>query len=134
MSSILSLTRSDALSFARVQYQALAQRAAGLLENEADREAIRQLALLWDARLAKLANLGSAAPLSEDTVGVLFHLATTIGGNLPADVVAEWVDAFPDAVADLFPPSAVTYRLEQGEASPTRAAAVRGKSKLALAA
>lgn len=130
---MLSLTRSDALSFARVQYQALAQRAVGLLENEKDREAIRQLALLWDARLARLSSLGGAAPLTEDTVGVLLHLAATVGSNLPADVVAEWVDAFPDAVADLFPPSAVTYRLAQSDPSPTRSAA-RRTTKIALAA
>lgn len=136
----LNVTRSEALSYARIQYQVLAERALRTPRSEAEREAIRRLAGLWDAKLAWTSSLGSEVRLDDETVAVLVHLAGIVGQDLPEDAVTEWLDAFPDAVADLFPPSAVTYRLEDGAgtatptAATTRAPRRKRQPKLALAA
>lgn len=113
-----SITRSEALNSARLQYRALAERARG---EATDAEAlyIDGLATSWDSELERLASLGSWITVREDVLNAIVQLIGKVSrASITHDALVEWVDAFPDAVADLFPPSASTYQLLGNKAAP----------------
>jgi truncated hemoglobin YjbI len=110
---VLDLTRSEAIHQARAHYALLIYRAR---ETVGDDEYIRRLGEEWDRELARLANLGSALTIRPETATTLRRLIErSASPTISRDTLMEWLDAFPDAVADLFPPSAVTYRLVSAE-------------------
>jgi len=130
---MLNIRRTDALSFARVQYQLLAKRAVDAAKNEADRKTIRRLVRLWDDRLARLSALGAAVVIDDDALRVLLDLANTVAGEVPAEDLVDWLDAFPDTVAGLFP-GALTFRMAAATKPEVPATTGNNQSSLALAA
>ncbi|MGD0020100.1 MAG: hypothetical protein ABSD62_12670 [Candidatus Limnocylindrales bacterium] len=130
---MLNISRTDALSFARVQYQLLAKRAVDAAHSEAERKSMRRLVRLWDDRLARLSALGATVVVDDDALRVLLDLAGTVAGDVAADDLVDWLDAFPDTVAGLFP-GALTYRIEATAAPAVPATTGNRQPSLALAA
>jgi hypothetical protein len=130
---MLNISRTDALSFARVQYQLLAKRAVDAAHSEAERKSMRRLVRLWDDRLARLSALGGTVVVDENALRVLVDLAGTVAGDVAADDLVDWLDAFPDTVAGLFP-GALTYRIEATPAPAAPATTGNRQPSLALAA
>lgn len=64
---------------------------------------------------------------------VLVDLANTVAGDVAADDLVDWLDAFPDTVAGLFP-GALTYRIEATTKPEVRATTGNRQPSLALAA
>lgn len=130
---MLNIRRTDALSFARVQYQLLAKRAVDAAKNEADRKTIRRLVRLWDDRLARLSALGGTVVVNENALSVLLDLSSTVAGDVAAEDLVDWLDAFPDTVAGLFP-GALTFRMEATTEPKVQATTANNQSSFALAA
>jgi hypothetical protein len=127
---MITVTGSEALSYARVELLRLAARA--METSEPDREYICQLADSWANRLAEMSRAASPGHVSEESWRVLDRLTSTINNPaLTGDALVEWVDAFPEAVTDLLANKAV-------EAVPAPVLPVRrsgnNQSTLALAA
>ncbi len=136
---MLTLNRSEALTFARLHYQALLAKVLEAVDEPAERDQVERLAAAWDEKLVRLAALGPTVRLDERSARILVRLTERIHSDrLTRDALVDWVDAFPDAVADLFPPSRLTYRLEDGPGAAAARAAEssprRRPAKLALAA
>jgi hypothetical protein len=113
----IAFTRSEALNLARTHYRLLIERARNVTN---DHEYVERLGAEWDRELARLAGLGSALIVRSETFETVARLIERSGNpSAPADVVIEWLDAFPDSIADLFPPSAATYRLVAAGAPAT---------------
>jgi len=116
---MLFLTRAEALAQARSDFMSYVERAmrAGVV----DATFASDLGRHWDRRLAALARIGSDFPVSTDVIAAMQVLSKAIRGELDPDAAVMWLDVFPDRIADLFPPSAVTFRLvdeqEQEEAA-----------------
>jgi len=106
-------TRLEALTEARLAFRMYVER---LERSEIlPAEFVHGLAADWDRRLNALGRIGSALPVSDEVLAALRYLARELEEpNLDADAEIRWLDAFPDAVADLFPPSAVTFQIESG--------------------
>jgi len=105
-------TRSEAINLARGHYLLLVERARSL---RGKREFVDRLSAEWDAELRRLAAFGSSLIVPAETYIAVRRLIDRSGSEaVPADSLLDWIDAFPEAVADLFPPSAVTYRLVPG--------------------
>lgn len=130
---MLNISRTDALSFARVQYQSLAKRAVDAAQSEAERKSMQRLVRLWDDRLARLSALGGTVVVDENALRVLLDLASTVAGDVAADDLVDWLDAFPDTVAGLFP-GALTYRIEATTEPEVPATTGNRQPSLALAA
>jgi hypothetical protein len=98
------------MSHARLVLGLLANRA---LEGEGERkEEIRLLAALWDERLERLSRIGRQMTVSPGAEAALAFLeSTAMAMDLGPDDQLAWLDAYPDAVADLFPPSVQSYFL-----------------------
>jgi hypothetical protein len=93
---------------------------------------VRGLWSTWDAHLKWLASLGSGIPIREETLDALIRLARRAGHEaLPADALVDWVDAFPEVVAEMFPPSASTFTIlrEEPRAVARRAEPASGNAK-----
>jgi len=107
---MLSLTRAEALAQARRDFGTYVER---ILETQAVPPAyVHELGRYWDRRLAALARLGSDFPVSPDVLSAMALLARALRSpEMDSDAVVRWLDTFPDRIADLFPPSAVTFRL-----------------------
>jgi len=129
---MFEMTRSEAINVARLQYQVLAERARAVAEDQVDY--IDRLVLDWDQELERLAGFGRGIAARPEVVDAVIRLVERLSAEtVTADVLLGWIDAFPDAVADLFPPSAATYRLVEAPASRQSAAGNR-QPALALAA
>jgi hypothetical protein len=126
---MLSVTRAEALTQARLEFQRYVERL--LTEDRLPREYVAELGLYWDKRLASLARLGSGLLINPEVVSSLMVLARAVRDpDMDVDAAVRWLDVFPDRVADLFPPSDVTFRLidaaeqrEMGETVQTGAMA-----------
>jgi hypothetical protein len=111
---MLLLTRAVALAQARSDFMAYVDRA--LQAGAVDPTYASDLGRHWDRRLAALARIGSDFPVSEDVVSAMRVLSKSIRApGLDPDAAVMWLDVFPDRIADLFPPSAVTFRLVDQE-------------------
>jgi hypothetical protein len=114
----MTLTRETALNDARRELHALAERVLASREQLAPR--VNVLVELWEGRLVELSRMGSHLPVPRETQAALDFLSQSIcSETLDPDAQLRWLDAYPDAVADLFPPSAVTYRLVDDDDSDT---------------
>ena len=110
--SARSLTRRTALDTARVLYLYLVNRALEI--EDADRAYIADTARHWEDRLRELM-LRSDATVSDETGEAFAYLARVVTSpQLDDDAVLTWVDAYPEAVANLFPPSQSTFRVLEG--------------------
>ena len=130
------VTRSEALNYARFQYLMIRDRAL-LGADEALVAYVRGLADTWDAHLKRLASLGSGIKVRSETVDALVRLARRAGTeSMPPDALVDWVDAFPEAVAEMFPPSESTFTLvhEVRRTEDQPASRIRTKSAELLAA
>jgi hypothetical protein len=128
-------TRAEALAQARADLAVLATQVAAL---GIDAAYVGELHQHWDDRLAALGRIGSHVPVSSEVAAAIMFLATTVRSpDLDQHARVRWLDAFPDAIADLFPPSAVTYQIrtakEPAVATPRRSKA-RLREELASAA
>lgn len=65
---MLNINRTDALPFARMQYQSLAKRAMDAAQSEAERKSVLRLVHLWDDRLARLSALGGTVVVGENAL------------------------------------------------------------------
>jgi hypothetical protein len=113
-------TRVGALTHARAAY---AQLVARVLAGEFDdARFVRSLATSWDERLAFLAQFRSDASLSEETRAALDFLTENIltAQIEDSEAMVQWLDAYPNAVAELFPPSALTFDViwQSGDPGP----------------
>lgn len=105
-----SITRQVALQTARAVYRTVVERAIAL--PGADAEYLISLASAWDTKLRQLVSVGSEAIVSDEAQAAFDYVTATVSsGTLDADALTRWVDAYPDAVAELFPPSALTFTL-----------------------
>jgi hypothetical protein len=105
-----SVTRAEALTQARIDFQAYVERL--VQANRLSAEYVSDLGHYWDRRLAALSRLGSNLLISPEVVSALSVLAREVRDrDLDDDAAVRWLDLFPDRVADLFPPSDVTFRL-----------------------
>lgn len=107
---MMSLTRAQALTQARLEFSHYVERIAQ--SGQLPGPYLADIGRYWDRRLDGLSRLGSDLPVSSDVVSSLMTLARELRiPDLDPDAAVRWVDKFPDRVADLFPPSAVTFRL-----------------------
>jgi hypothetical protein len=80
-----------------------------------------------------LSALGAAVVIDDDALRVLLDLANTVAGEVPAEDLVDWLDAFPDTVAGLFP-GALTFRMAAATEPEVPATTGNNQSSLALAA
>jgi len=103
-----TLTRGSALESARRTYHMLVSRA--IETQNVDRAYVLALAREWDRRLIELVvGFRADVALSEHvqlSFETLDSAVRDIGDD--EDAIVRLVDAYPDAVANLFPPSAAT--------------------------
>ena len=106
-----SLTRQDALAGARATYQQLVARA--LLLDGVDAVYVAALASEWTAHLDFLARFRSDASIADEVHAALRFVSENAIATPSddGDGLVRWVDAYPSAVADLFPPSALTFKV-----------------------
>lgn len=111
-----SLTRFEALTQARHDFLLYVDRVAQ--EGRLSPAYLSDLGRYWDRRLAALARIGAEVPVADAVVASLWILSREIRHDeMDPDAALRWIDVFPDRVADLFPPSDVTFRLiDQEEA------------------
>jgi hypothetical protein len=132
---MISVTASEALSYARLELYRLAVRAID--ETPAEQKYIFGLAESWAARLAEMSRGASMARVSDEAWRVLDRLTATINNPaLKGEALVEWVDAFPEAVVDLLADRLVLAEPAPApvEARPARHVAGNNQSALALAA
>ena len=111
-----ALTRKSAIDTARQTYQTLVERA--LRCNGADVEYVLALRKTWDDRLAALADIGRFdTSLPDHTQRRFDFLQGAVNVVLDDDALLRWLDAFPEAIAELMPPSASTFRQKIGDAT-----------------
>jgi hypothetical protein len=137
---MINLTRSEALSYARVELLRLAMRATEV--EGSNSEYICRLADTWAAALGQMSKTVSASLVNDESWRVLNRLTATINDpTLTPDAMVEWVDAFPEAVSDLLaePVAEVVsevavYSEVAAKAVTTATRAGNNQSALALAA
>jgi hypothetical protein len=123
----VTLTRQVALGAAELTFAALARRARALSN---DAGYVDALAALWTAKLRSLAVFRANPTLKEETASALEQLTAAVNRVPDRDVdgLLRWLDAFPGAVAQLFPPSESTFRVEVANPRPARETTVSEKS------
>ncbi len=137
---MINLTRSEALSYARVELLRLAMRASEV--EGANREYICRLAETWAATLGQMSKAVSASLVTDESWRVLNRLTDTINDPaLAPDAMVEWVDAFPEAVSDLLAelvvdaaPEVAVYTEVTSTVVARRRTEANNQSTLALAA
>lgn len=102
-----ALTRHTALESARLLYSELVDKA--LTAEGADVDYLRTVAHDSDARLDGLMRYRSDVTLPEHAQATFEFLRRSILDPADSDALMRWVETFPDAVADLFPPSGATF-------------------------
>jgi hypothetical protein len=101
---VLTPPRSDALANARYTYAKLADRAYRAHDDPKGQSYVVALATAWERKLTEL----QPAYVSDDEATVLDHLAATVSDpDLSRDALIEWLDAFPAAIAEMFPTGTV---------------------------
>lgn len=117
----VTLSRQVALGAAELTFGALVRRAHTLSNDPGYVEA---MAVTWIAKLRSLAMFRTNATLRDETAAALEQLTAAVN-RVPDDDVdglLRWLDAFPGAVSQLFPPSESTFHVEvktPRPASPT---------------
>jgi hypothetical protein len=130
---MMQLTRGLALGQARADLGQYMLRV--LRDGLVDEEYAFGLARLWDRRLAGLARLGPELPVADDVAKSLMLLSRELRvDDLDPDVAVRWLDVYPDSVADLFPPSAVTFRLVDDEEADADASTAQTRRQISAAA
>jgi hypothetical protein len=127
------LTRAEALAQARSDFASYIDWVVGT--RHVPRDWAYGLGRYWDRRLSSLARLGSDLPVAPEVTAALMLLSRSIRErDLDPDAALRWVDAFPDGVADLFPPSAVTFKLLDDQIEAEAEQAPRPRTSIASAA
>lgn len=105
------LTRHVALGAASLTYAALVARARNLSD---DPDYVDALCATWTAKIHSLAMFRTNPSVSEETESALRLLTEAVNRTQDEDVDAllRWLDVFPSAVAELFPPSESTFRVQ----------------------
>jgi hypothetical protein len=104
---VLTPPRSDALANARYTYAKLADRAYQAQDNPKGQSFVVTLATAWERQLTEL----QPAYVSDDEATVLDHLVATVSDpGLSRDALVEWLDAFPAAIAEMFPAGTVALQ------------------------
>jgi hypothetical protein len=110
------LSREAAIVSARQRYRALVDKTLSLAANDGERMFVRDLGVAWDERLSELRlSTRLDMSLSDHTARRFDFLVSAITGHLDRDSALRWCDAFPEAVADLFPPSQSTFGVQPRE-------------------
>jgi hypothetical protein len=124
-----SMTRQTALDTARVLYSGLVHRA---LEIEGrDVGYLAETANYWEDRLRHLM-LRSDVTLPEETNEAFSYLTSVVTNpRLDQDALLRWIDAYPEAVVDLFPPSLSTFSVLAGH--PAQPVSRRNATRLRVA-
>jgi hypothetical protein len=121
------LTRTSAIDAARQIYQTLVERA--LRRPGADQAYILELHEVWDDRLASLADVGRFdTSLPDHTQRRFDFLNASVNVVLDDDALLRWLDAFPEAMAELMPPSASTFRPQAHNATTDTASLIRSSN------
>jgi hypothetical protein len=110
-----NLTRKAAIEAALRDYEALVARARSMAPEEAD--FVDALSELWQARLEGLGRVRANPPLSDDTQAAFAYLGRQLAAATEVDQIVGWIDAYPDAITQMLPPSALTFRVEHGGAA-----------------
>ena len=130
---MIPLTRAEALTQARTELGRYTQQLAD--SQPVSRDYVFALGRAWDRRLAALGRLGADLPVAPETVTSLLMLSRELHvPDLDADAAIRWLDVFPDSVADLFPPSAVTFRLLDEQEEEDAGSVASARSRIAAAA
>jgi hypothetical protein len=120
------LSREAAIVSARQRYRALVDRALSLAENDAQRAFVRDLSGAWGERLSELRlSTRLDMDLSDHTMRRFDFLVSAITGALDRDTALRWCDAFPEAIAELFPPSQSTFGVQPRESQRITASLLR---------
>lgn len=110
MQSRATLTRRSAIENARLTYETLVARA--LRRSSADPQFVLAVAEAWDERLASLAVTSRFDTTLPDHAQRRFEFLTgAVNVALDDDALFRWLDAFPEAMSELIPPSASTFRV-----------------------
>jgi hypothetical protein len=114
MSAPSNLTRRSAIDAVRQTYQTLSDRALRRArDDDARGRYVKDLAAAWMERLAELGDIGRLdTSLPEHARKRVESLTAAINAPLEDEDLYRWLDAFPEAVAELLPPSASTFRAE----------------------
>lgn len=112
----MNLTRQDALSAALYVYAQLAERVRAVVGDQGMRDGLYES---WRAQLQSLNSFKSNPKLSDETnraVAALTSAVARIPDDDP-DALLRWLDAFPVAISELFPPSESTFSLQLDESA-----------------
>lgn len=126
------LTRQVALGAASLTYSSLVDRARNLSD---DPDYVDALCATWMAKLHSLAMFRSNPSVSDETESALKLLSEAVNrtSNEDVDALMRWLDVFPSAVAEMFPPSESTFRV-QVESASVRQDASADREAYAIAA
>ena len=118
------MTRQTALDSARRSYLILVDRALRRVTGR-QRDYVRHLASAWITRLAELDSVGRTdVSLTEHARRRVEFLTRSVNVKLETSDLLRWLDAFPEAMAELLPPSASTFRLKSSHGAVAVAAPV----------
>ena len=80
---------------------------------------VMRLAATWDVVLSELARTRNDSTMSDEAQAAFEYLASSaLGGDADQEALVDWVDAFPSAVTQLFPPAAVVGDDEPFDPAP----------------
>lgn len=113
-------TRQDALALAKLTYRILRDRVSSI--DSVSPEYVESLVTHWDDRLEYLSRFRSDAALSDAAMAAFRFLTDEViaaSSDNDVDALVRWLDGYPDAVAQLFPPSTLTFDLLPNSAEPS---------------
>lgn len=107
----MNLSRQAALSSARYVYTTLAERARAASD---DPTLVDDIFLAWRDRLDSLNSFRTDPVLRDETNDAVSALMAAVlrTPDEDTDALLRWLDVFPNMVAELFPPSESTFRME----------------------
>jgi hypothetical protein len=119
----MNLSRLTALSTARFFYTELATRAR---EATGDADLVDGIYRAWMDKLETLSSFKTDPQLSDDTAQAVVGLVTGVAhvADDDHDALLRWLDVYPSAIAELFPPSESTFSVVGLENVPPLDAAV----------
>ena len=106
----MNLTRQAALSTARYVYGYLAERARAASD---DPDTVDAIYAAWREKLDSLMSFRSDPVLSTETNRAVAGLMDAVmrTPTTDGDALIRWLDVYPSAIAELFPPSESTFSL-----------------------
>lgn len=107
----MTLTRQSALSAARFVYALLVERARA---GAHDPDAVAAVYGAWRDKIDALMSFRTDPVLSDQTRRAVTGLMDAVmrTSNSDHDALLRWLDAYPSAVSELFPPSESTFSLQ----------------------